>query len=216
MAVNPNKKRCKGKKRRTGEPCGNWAIRGRDYCKLHGGRNPVGAENGNFKHGLTSKYHASRIAARVEEALNTPHILDMRSEIALIDARLVEMVESVDTASSSRLWADIQKKYRLVQASRSLGDVNSLQRHLADLEEIIERGSTDAAAWTEIQSLIEQRRRIVDSERKHMIQAKQTMTLEQGMMLITAMVASVREHVNDKEALKAISAEFERLVTFES
>jgi hypothetical protein len=31
------KTKCKGFSRRTGEPCGNWSVRGSDYCKFHGG-----------------------------------------------------------------------------------------------------------------------------------------------------------------------------------
>jgi len=30
------RKRCQGKKRSTGEPCGNWAFKGSDYCMFHG------------------------------------------------------------------------------------------------------------------------------------------------------------------------------------
>jgi hypothetical protein len=30
------RKKCRGKKRSTGEPCGNWAFPGSDYCMFHG------------------------------------------------------------------------------------------------------------------------------------------------------------------------------------
>ena len=34
--MSETRKRCKGRKRSTGEPCGNWAFKGSDYCMFHG------------------------------------------------------------------------------------------------------------------------------------------------------------------------------------
>jgi hypothetical protein len=65
--------RC-GAKTRTGQPCGQAAVRGRSRCRMHGGAKgsggPRGSRNGNFKHGLlTGEAKASRgtMRAKVQE-----------------------------------------------------------------------------------------------------------------------------------------------------
>lgn len=54
-----SKKRC-GAKNRQGEPCGKWPVKGRDRCKMHGGKTPKtqnrGKENGSHKHGLYDQH----------------------------------------------------------------------------------------------------------------------------------------------------------------
>ena len=37
MPLNPHARQCKGKSKRTGQPCRNPAVTGSDYCRLHGG-----------------------------------------------------------------------------------------------------------------------------------------------------------------------------------
>jgi hypothetical protein len=52
---NPTPKRC-GAKKRNGEPCDKWPVKGRERCRLHGGAIPRdrnrGKANENYKNGL--------------------------------------------------------------------------------------------------------------------------------------------------------------------
>lgn len=54
MPLNEYAAQCTARSKRTGEPCNNPAIRGKDKCRMHGGKTPV-------KHGLTSKYPSENI-----------------------------------------------------------------------------------------------------------------------------------------------------------
>lgn len=65
--------------------------------------------------------------------------------------------------------------------------------------------------WEEIRNLIEQRRKLVESERKRLVELQQVVTADQAMLLIRAVVASVREHVRDPAILRAITEDLARL-----
>ena len=58
------KTKCKGFSRRTGEPCGNWSVRGSDYCKFHGGGAVGHKKGGGRKKGSKKPENAGGPAYR--------------------------------------------------------------------------------------------------------------------------------------------------------
>lgn len=65
MAREPaRKQKCTAHSKRTGEPCGNWAVIGRNVCRLHGGR--AGAPPGN-ENALKTGENARTALTRAEE-----------------------------------------------------------------------------------------------------------------------------------------------------
>ena len=84
------KKIC-GAKTRKGTPCLRAPmVNGR--CNLHGGKTPIGAALPQFKTGRYSKYLPARLAERYHEAERDPELLSLRSELALVQARLAELI----------------------------------------------------------------------------------------------------------------------------
>ena len=135
---------------------------------MHGGKTPQGIALPQTKHGRYSKHLPTRLLANYEAAKSDPDLLVMHDEIALVDARINELLEGSDTATAAQ------------------------------------------QAWPEIQTLIEQRRRLVESERKRLVELHQVVSADQAMLMVRSLIASVREHVSDPAILRAISAELER------
>src|SRR5262249_26023646 len=46
---------CAAKSKRSGERCRNYACRGRDTCRMHGGKSKRGKDHWNFRNGLHNK-----------------------------------------------------------------------------------------------------------------------------------------------------------------
>lgn len=69
-----------------------------------------------------------------------------------------------------------------------------------------------AARWDSIVTLVEQRRKLVESERKRMLQLQQMITAEEAMVLVAQVLDAVRRHVLDRDTLAAIGREFEGLI----
>lgn len=74
-------------------------------------------------------------------------------------------------------------------------------------------------ALLELQSLIEQRRKLVESEQKRLIAMQSVITSEQAMTLIAAVQASIRQRALDllspedaKALLRAVAADMQGLV----
>jgi hypothetical protein len=200
---------CAAKSKRSGKQCRQQAMMGRSVCYMHGGASPRGAASANFKTGKFSKDIPTRMAARYLEARQDPELLHQRDEISLLDARLLDVLTRVDTGESGRIWSELRKELSEFRA----GPKDGRAAHLAQMAELIDRGHTDTVAWSEIAGLIEQRRRLVESERKRLVEMQQMITTEQALAFVGAVVAAVSKHVSDRSTLSAITAEFEILTT---
>jgi len=180
-------------------------------CRMHGGVRPVGIAHPGFKTGRYSKHLPSRMLANYEAAKSDPELLAMRDEVSLIDARLADLLDRAHAGESAASWRAVQEtyqKFRTALARKDLLEMSSLiQQFGAQLSE----GVGEAEAWDEIRACIEQRRKLVESERKRLIEMQQMVDADQAMALVRSLVASVREHVHDPAILRAITADLGRL-----
>lgn len=200
-----------GAKTRSGNSC-KAKARANGRCRIHGGNSLKGLASPSLVNGRHSRYLPGRLLERYHEALTDGDLLALREEIAVLDARLTDVLGRVDTGESGEVWAALREQfaeYELAQNSRD---------HLAQvcafnaIKLLIERGLQDYAAWSDVRSLIEQRRKMVESEHKRLVAMQQTITAEQAMVLLAAVVDTVKRHVTDRNALAAISADISKLV----
>lgn len=143
------------------------------------------------------------MAARYQEAQDDPELLAMRAEVALIDARLIDVLSRVDTGESGSLWAELQKAWHTYQTGPPEKRLEAEGR----ISDVISDGAGDYEAWEDVRSLIDQRSRLVASERQRLVQMQQFITAERAMTFVAAVMASVRRHVSDRSALASIAAD---------
>ena len=70
-----------------------------------------------------------------------------------------------------------------------------------------------AAVWETLEPLIEQRRKLVESEHKRLHVLHSVITAEQLMLLLATVTNVIKTHVTDREALSAISLGLKRLMS---
>ena len=87
--------------------------------------------------------------------------------------------------------------------------------HVKNIGRMIEDGNRENDLWIEIFAAVDQRRRLVESERKRLEQMEQLVTVSEMMVLASALLSSIQTHVTDRRALAAISNDFARLTTIE-
>lgn len=209
--MNQEPKRC-GAKTRSGELCKNWGMEPSGRCRMHGGKSLRGIASPQFKHGRYSKAMPERLLSRYKEAQSDKRLLELSEEISLIDARLADVLQRVDSGDSGQLWTALKAAHSSFVDARTKGDVPTMTARLNELGELIDSGLDDYAAWGEVGKLLEQRRRFVESERKRMVEMQQMITADRAMVLLAAVVDVIRRHVDDRGALAAISRDIGALV----
>ncbi len=199
-----------GAKTRTGQPCQARAMpNGR--CRMHGGASLAGPASPAYRHGRYSRMMPKRLMDAYERAANDGDLLVLRDEVALVDARLAELLSHLDSGETGAAWTQALEQYAALQDANDGGDAALLKTALDALGRALKRGQADYAAWAEITELIDLRRKLVESERKRLVQLQQMITTEQAMVLLMAVTKLVKEHVDDQEALVAISDGIRRL-----
>lgn len=204
---------CKAKSKQSGEQCRRTAMKGRDVCYMHGGKTPRGLALPQTTHGRYSKHLPTRLAALYQEAQNDEELLNLRDDVALVETRLKELVSRVEQGDAGTAWQGVQGAYRSLKVGMQRKDTVMIHQSLTDLESFIEKGVAERGLWQEIASLLDQRRRITESERKRLIEAQQTITAEKAMLLVGAIVGIIKSNVTDRAILAKISADIEQLVT---
>mgnify|MGYP001793570199 FL=1 len=205
--------RCQGTVKATGEQCKKYAIAGTKYCRSHTRGRPFqkGTLNPAFKHGRFSTHLPTRMLETYEEAASDPELLELKSAIALTQSRIVDLIKRADTGESGYLWdklAELKEQFLKAQAP----DTQHLI--LNQMFDLIGTGQHDSHAWREVFDLVEKQRRLTDSEAKRLERMGQYITYEQGVVLITRLLAVIRNHVTDQAVLNAIADEVRQMEYF--
>lgn len=204
----PGRTRCKAILR-TGRRCRLPTVRGTQVCHKHGGLTPRGIASPHFKHGRYSKYMPVGLAEAYRRAIHDPDLLILSSEIALLDARTLEILQRIRTGEGRRAWEELKAVAASARAARERGDNPELIRLLLQiLDKVEDYTDSESDLWEEVYQLVEQRRRLVESERKRMVELKQFLTLDQAANLMNALAMVVKQNVSDPVALRRIADAF--------
>jgi hypothetical protein len=207
---------CRAKSKRSQERCKRWATPGREVCRMHGGRTLVGLAAPRLKTGRYSKFLPTRLAAEYERAAQDPELRALRHELAVVDARINDLLGRVDTGEAGRLWCHARAAWRRLKRAQVIGRPPLQARAAVELDGILEQAVGDDAAWHEILQLIEQRRKLVESEAKRLAAMQQMMPKEQAMLWLATVVAIHKRHITDPETLQKISLDLSALLSHQS
>jgi len=155
------------------------------------------------------------LASRYEEFRNDPEILSLHDDVALIDARIGELVHRADTNEAGFWWDKLRGAYDDLVVAMRRGNDPAVAAGLNDLNRFIDAGGSDYATWAEISKLIDQRNRLVSSERKRLIEMQQMISVQQANKLVMALLSAVNTYVTEPKSRNAVLAEFIRLTEIE-
>jgi hypothetical protein len=171
--------------------------------------------SGAWKTGRYSKFLPVRLAARYAEAQADGELLALRDDIALVDTRVGELVQRIDAQESDTLWHRLRETWAEVDAARRTGDQPGLMLALTATGQMIRDGAEEQETWQEILVALDQRRKLVESERKRLVEMQQVITTERAMALLGVLVGIIKTHVSDRDVLQAISQDIGKLVVLE-
>ena len=174
-----------------------------------------GIAHPNFKTGRYIKALPDKLAARYLESVNDTELLNMRSDIALIDARIEDLLGSTRQVAYVDLIQNLKKCMSALGVAIEKGDATGISSAIGFLEQTINDGETDLATWDQIVGLLEMRRRLAESERKRLVDMNQMVNTEDAMNLVARLLAAVKETVTDRTQLTRIAHEFDKITRTE-
>ena len=171
--------------------------------------NNTGIAVPGYKDGRYSNVLPATLRGRYERARNDDDLLSLRDDIALIDANVQHLLSTIESDSSD---SDIDRIAQAFEAYKQARGTESAGHTFARLRTTIERVQGNRRAITESIVLIEQRRKLAETERKRMVELRQWITAEQALGMVAAIAQSVHQHVTDQDAKRAISRDIETLM----
>lgn len=206
------------KQQRPFTQCEKPAAYGTERCITHGAKNYLrqGPMNPNWKGGATKisrERWTNRLQGPMQEeylaALRDPEILNLEHEIALIDVRLGNLVGQVGQPSD---WSEVRAVYDELKAATDMGNIAGIRLALTKFKDLAYNNAANDRAWREVVKLTDRRRRLVESERRRMVEQNLFLSREQAHSYGNALLEACTSEVSDRETLLRIVAKFRAIL----
>lgn len=183
-------------------------------CKFHGGMSYKnrGANAPKFKDGKYSKYMPKRLLESYQNCREDAEILSLNDDIALTESRVTDVLSRVDTAESGALWDELSKTAQDFKVARRANDTERVGQLLEDILKLIAKGKGDRENWREIGDLLERKRKLSESQLKLLTTKQEFISRQQAIQFVGAIVAVVKENVDDPAVKRKISAGIQSLM----
>jgi len=151
-------------------------------------------------------------------SISDPEILSVRSELGLVDSRVVELIERITTGESQSLLTTIINMVQVIraEAKRAAPDVGKIADDADALDVFLQSRANDESAWTDIRETIESRRRLTDTERKLLEMKQANVDAKQLNAIITLLLQSIATHVlpldGGRTAVNMVSGDIRKLL----
>lgn len=177
---------------------------------MHGGPNGKrsGPAHHNWKGGVTSQYWPKRLRADFDRSINNPQRLELGEAIGGIDARFAELVRALGGENTDVGFVDLAKKWREMERTQLAGQTDQSGQLYAEIKRGVNAAARVESTWRELYRVMEQRRRLVESERKRLVEQAEVITMGQAVQLFTNLQQAVLDNVTDKAALGRIAETF--------
>jgi len=205
--------RCMGRSRKTGVRCQQKPQPGRHYCKWHGGNHPIREDHHLYKNG---KYGTAAMPVKLAEKYaitrQDTEIVELREEIALVDAMLMETLEQLSNKEGTDAWNRLHDAVLSFRKARASTDAYAMNEAMTEIENIVLHGKAAYAARKDLQSWLETRRKLTDSEIRRRKDLGDMITRAQTLIMIDKIVDLVKTYVPDHKSRTHLSAALLQLV----
>ena len=193
--------------------CGNFPNKSTNTsnrCRFHGGGTGMGIQNPNFKGRSLSRNLPTRLTqlAHLTNRDNRKEFLGYMDDIEMLDIRKLDLYQRLDNNDSKKTWNDLNKsmsRYRKYQNEFQSGKTSSGRKMLSEVNEIeslIVRGGKDYLIWQEIGTVMEQGRKLRESQIKKDEAEQNVITKDQAREIIASFLSIIKTRVKD-ETLRA-------------
>jgi len=154
-----------------------------------------------------------RLLARYQESQEDPDILSHQDDLALVDARIADLLGRTEEGEAGGLWRGMRASFHSLQVAINQKNAVSVLGILATMDSILEQGEQGWAAWDEIKSMLELRRRLAEGERKRLVEMQHVVKVEEVATLVMVIADIIRRNVDDPRVQMKVITELNRILT---
>ena len=215
-AIDTVKPRCAATIR--GVPCKSYPIKGRKFCRRHGGLTLIGPDTPAFKHGLTSQNKkrfaniGKELLNRIEDLREDPDLFSLKDDAAYMTALIDRRAEAAASGFGVEIFDELKTLYRSSNKAYRQADWETFSKSFDRMGEIFESGGDEAKATDEVVDLISKRVALVEAEQRVSHAKAYTLEVDQAYSLVMQVIGIVKQSVRNADELTAIKAGVGRLL----
>ncbi len=194
--------------------CGKQAVAGYKGCEVHGGPNPSKGYYGpgrGLSTGSGSSFQITRLAAKKNELMKSGVYLSTRNSIDLMQRRILELVDRIDTNQAPNRLANLNKLWKELRLAQ-IGDpalVPAIEK-LIDLE--FEKAYHDYASWKQMFDVLRLDKELKEAEVKILKEMHAMITAEDAYSMVKDILAVILSIEEDPAKLKRYQYELTKLI----
>ena len=205
------RKRCTSWAYGQGRQCEKQAKDGMNKCPTHGGASLKGAAAPSYKHGKFSKYAPAGIAARIEEHVRDPELLNLTEDIAIWNARIELLIQELNGSGGPEAWLQLEVLYTdLVNAIREQ-NTSEIAKNLNGIGDLIQIAQSDYRTWNRIAGAQEHKIRIVGAEHKRRVDMQLLLDKTHLMLILDQVynifVWSLERNIKDEQLRRRVTSD---------
>lgn len=198
---------------------------GKERCRWHGGKTPVGKAAHQWKTGEKSKYDhlPIDIQRRIERLVSDKELFSLEREVIVTMARTLELEERLNQGENIGLWKALEKHSKelrtVLGALDSTNDPDVLQQlasqrdlRVLALLDVIEQGAKRDKTWDDLLENAERTSKIKEAHSRMRKEAQTMVAIEEVGNLILALQAVIQKRISDKDTIMAIGDDIRRLM----
>lgn len=136
-------------------------------------------------------------------ALADSTLLEQRHEIALVQARMEQQLEAIEKTPMS--LDAINKALDVLLEALEQKDTAMVQVSIRDMRKAVGTAMAHRAMWSEVRGLVQERRVLVESERKRQVEDRQMVAVDSLMALMARIRDLIIQNVEDPAARSRVA-----------
>ncbi len=200
----------------AGEHCARASIaEGEAYCTQHKGysiqKNAQGG--GAVKHYPFKE--GSGLEASYRKALEDQELLSLRSAVAVVEARIVELIGKLEDDPAARVWQELSKQNARLRRAQEAGDSKNVIGAVSAIQTLIDAGASSQERWEDLFRALELKKEVASAEWKRLADLRCLMTADRAFDMVNRIVDVVLKNVTDNKVKAAINDGVLRIVRTE-
>lgn len=180
---------------------------------MHGGNAARGKAHYNYKDGSRSRYQpTSQLNELYERAKRDTDLRDLSDDLALTTALINDRLQSLETMGGIDFFNDLSKTANALRKAHSQQDLDEIYHIASLIDGMANKGKSHLSQLDMMLKLIEQRRKLSDSQSKRENEQQQFVTVMQVMSILNMFITAVFGHIQSARTKHAIYQEIERIV----
>jgi hypothetical protein len=195
--------------------CNNIAIKGRQFCKHHGGKLPIAQDSALFKTGLWSAQRrrfanvAPKLLTRINELREDPELFSLKDDAAYITALMDNRAEAASSGVSLEHYENIRDQYNTCKHAIGTESFDDAFKYLG--KQILD-GIDEYKASNDVVELIKRRTEVIEAEQKIMQSKAYTLEVDQAYSLIMQVLKVIQNTVKDPDDMALIRSGVQKLL----